>query len=50
VRGFSADVLPLLADGRIRPLVDRVYPFDQLPEAKARMDANQHVGKIIVKV
>jgi NADPH:quinone reductase-like Zn-dependent oxidoreductase len=50
VRGFSADVQPLLADGRIRPLVDRDYPFDQLPEAKARMDANQHVGKIIVKV
>jgi NADPH:quinone reductase-like Zn-dependent oxidoreductase len=50
VRGFSADVLPLLADGRIRPLVDRVYPFDQLPEAKARMDATQHVGKIIVMV
>jgi len=48
VRGFSADVLPLLADGRIRPLVDRVYPFDQLPAAKARMDANQHLGKIVV--
>lgn len=50
VRGFSEAVLPLLADGRIRPLVDSVYPFAQLPEAKARMDANQHVGKIVVTV
>ena len=48
VRGFTADVLPLLADGRIRPLIDKVYRFDQLPEAKSRMDANQHVGKIVV--
>jgi NADPH2:quinone reductase len=48
VRGFAADILPMLADGRIRPLVDRVYTFDQLPEAKARMDANAHVGKIVV--
>lgn len=50
VRGFSEAILPLLADGRIRPLVDRVYRFDELPAAKARMDANQHVGKIVVTV
>jgi len=48
VRGFSADILPMLADGRIRPLVDKVYKFEALPEAKARMDANAHVGKIVV--
>lgn len=48
VRGFAADILPHLAEGRIRPLVDKIYRFDQLPEAKARMDANQHVGKIVV--
>jgi len=48
VRGFTADVLPMLADGRIRPLVDKVYKFEALPEAKARMDADEHVGKIVV--
>jgi NADPH:quinone reductase-like Zn-dependent oxidoreductase len=50
VRGFSESVLPLLADGRIRPLVDRVYGFDELPAARARMDENEHVGKIIIKI
>jgi NADPH:quinone reductase len=48
VRGFAAKVLPLIAEGRIQPLVDRVYPFDELPAAKTRMEADAHVGKIVV--
>ena len=48
VRGFVADLLPMIADGRIRPLVDRVFPFDQLPQAKAFMEANAHLGKIVL--
>jgi NADPH:quinone reductase-like Zn-dependent oxidoreductase len=50
VRGFARDLLPALADGRIRPLIDRVYPFEEFPAAKARMEADQHVGKIILRV
>lgn len=48
VPGFVADVLPALADGRIEPLVDRVFPFDQLAQAKACMEANEHLGKIVL--
>ncbi|MBC7470738.1 MAG: zinc-binding dehydrogenase [Ramlibacter sp.] len=47
---FAADVLPALADGRIRPLVDRVFPFDQLAQAKAAMEANQHLGKLVLAI
>jgi NADPH:quinone reductase len=50
VRGFARDFLPLLADGRVRPLIDRVYPFDELPAAVARMQANAHLGKIVLKI
>jgi NADPH:quinone reductase-like Zn-dependent oxidoreductase len=50
VAPFVADWLPLLADGRIRPLVDRVYPFNELPAAKAHMEANQHLGKIVLRI
>ena len=46
--GFIADVLPALADGRIQPLVDRVFPFEQLAQAKAGMEANQHLGKLVL--
>jgi NADPH:quinone reductase-like Zn-dependent oxidoreductase len=48
VPGFMADVLPAIAAGKIKPLLDGVYPFDQLAAAKGRMDANQHVGKIVL--
>jgi NADPH:quinone reductase-like Zn-dependent oxidoreductase len=50
VEGFKRDILPALADGRITPIVDRVFAFEDLPAAKAHMDANAMVGKIIVRV
>ena len=48
VPAFVAGVLPLLADGRIKPLVDRVFPFEQLQQAKDCMEANQHLGKLVL--
>jgi len=48
VRGFAADILPFVADGRIKPLVDRVYSFAELPAAKDYMESNAHLGKIAV--
>lgn len=48
VPAFKAQILPLLNEGRITPVVDRVLPFDQLVQAKAVMDANQHLGKIVL--
>jgi len=49
-RGFVADILPAIADGRIRPVLDRVYDFDALPAAKAHMESNTHLGKIVLRV
>ena len=48
VQGFVADFLPLFASGRVRPLIDRVFPFAELPAAKAYMESDAHVGKIVV--
>ena len=50
VPAFVADWLPALADGRIRPVVDRVFDFDQAAAAQAHMQANQHLGKIVLKI
>ena len=48
VPGFIADLLPAIATGRIRPVIDRVFPFDQLAAAKAHMESNRHLGKIVL--
>ena len=50
VRGFARDVLPALADGRIRPLVDKVFGFAALPAAQAYMESDAQLGKIAVRV
>jgi NADPH:quinone reductase-like Zn-dependent oxidoreductase len=50
VARFIADILPMFATGRITPMVDRIFPFDRMADAKAHMDANRHVGKIVLAV
>ncbi len=50
VPAFVADWLPAFADGRIKPLVDRVFDFGDLPAAQAHMQANQHLGKIVLRI
>ena len=49
-KGFVRDILPALADGRITPLIDRVFGFDELPAALAHMDQEERVGKVVVKL
>jgi NADPH:quinone reductase-like Zn-dependent oxidoreductase len=49
-RGFARDILPAIADGRITPVVDRVFAFDELPLAKAYLESNAMVGKVVVRV
>ena len=46
--GFQADWLPLMAQGRLRPLVDQVWPFAELPAARAAMESDAHVGKLVM--
>lgn len=47
---FVAEVMPHFAAGRIRPQVDRVFPFEQLQQAMVRMETGVHVGKIVLKI
>lgn len=47
---FVRDLLPPIAEGRIRPLIDSVYPFEKLAAAREHMESNRHVGKIVLEI
>ncbi len=50
MRNFIRDVLPMLNDGRITPVVDKVYAFADLPAAKQYMESDAQMGKVVVRV
>ncbi|WP_225766361.1 zinc-dependent alcohol dehydrogenase family protein [Inquilinus sp. Marseille-Q2685] len=39
-----------LADGSLKPVIDRVFPLDQIVEAHRYLESNQQIGKIVVTV
>jgi putative PIG3 family NAD(P)H quinone oxidoreductase len=41
-------VWPLLAAGRVRPLIERTFPLAQAAEAHRLMESSGHVGKIVL--
>jgi NADPH2:quinone reductase len=50
MRGFARDLLPAFVEGRVTPIVDRVFAFDELPAAKDYAETNAQVGKVVVRV
>jgi NADPH:quinone reductase-like Zn-dependent oxidoreductase len=45
---FVAEVVPMLADGRVRPIVDRVFPLDAVTDAYGLVEADTTFGKVIL--
>jgi putative PIG3 family NAD(P)H quinone oxidoreductase len=45
---FAQDVLPLLERGEVRPVIDRVFPLEQIREAHTLMESNETFGKIVL--
>ncbi|WP_174297070.1 NAD(P)H-quinone oxidoreductase [Sphingomonas bacterium] len=45
---LSRQVWPHVVAGRLKPAIDRVFPLDQAPDAHRRMEAGDHVGKIVL--
>ena len=48
VAAIEAKVLPLLAQGRIKPVIDSTFPLHEAVEAHRRMESSQHIGKIVL--
>ncbi|WP_223515895.1 NAD(P)H-quinone oxidoreductase [Pseudomonas sp. GL-R-26] len=49
-RQLHEHVWPVLSAGRCLPMIDRIYPFTKAAQAHARMEAGDHIGKIVLRV
>ena len=41
-------VWPLIAAGKVKPVIDRVFAFEDVVEAHRRMEGGDHIGKIVL--
>ena len=44
------NVWPLVEEGALRPVMDRAFPLAEAAAAHARMEAGEHIGKIVLRV
>jgi putative PIG3 family NAD(P)H quinone oxidoreductase len=50
VAAIEAKVMPLLREGRVKPLMDSTFPFEKAADAHRRMETSEHIGKIVLAV
>jgi putative PIG3 family NAD(P)H quinone oxidoreductase len=48
VAAIEAKVIPLLREGRIKPLIDSTFPLEKAADAHRRMETSEHIGKIVL--
>ena len=49
-RAVQDNVWPMVEDGRVQAVIDRVFPLDSAAEAHRRMESSDHIGKILLAV
>ena len=47
---FYQQWLPVLREGKINPIIDSIYPIEEVDKAHQRMKANLNFGKIILEL
>jgi putative PIG3 family NAD(P)H quinone oxidoreductase len=50
VAAIEAKVMPLLREGRIKPVLDSTFTLEQAADAHRRMETSSHIGKIVLAV
>ena len=48
VAAIEARVMPLLREGRVKPLMDSTFPLQNAADAHRRMETGEHIGKIVL--
>ncbi len=49
-RVYASGVLPLLASGKVKPIIERAYPLEQIAAAHIAMGENLNFGKLILTI
>lgn len=44
------DMLRFIETNKIKPYIDRVFPFEETPQAVEYLGKGQHLGKIVIRV
>ena len=47
---IARNVWPQVAEGRLKPVIDSVFPLAEAADAHRRMESGEHVGKIVLEV
>jgi NADPH2:quinone reductase len=47
-RAIEEKVLPLIASGKVKPVMDSTFPLIDAAAAHARMESSAHIGKIVL--
>ena len=49
-KAFEKSVIPHIASGRVKVVVDRVFPLAQAGDAQAYLESNANFGKVVLEV
>lgn len=47
---FAREVVPLLADESIKPVIDSVFPLEKIQDAHRRLESNETFGKVVLTI
>lgn len=50
IQGLLREVWPLLENGQVRLIVDQVFPVEEAEQAHARIESNQSIGKVLLRM
>ena len=44
------NVLKLIEEGKLKPVIDKVFPLKEAAKAQQRMEEGKHLGKIVLEI
>ena len=47
---FAREVVPLLEQGTVQPVIDSVFPLEQIQDAHRRLESNETFGKVVLTI